>query len=243
MSAQDRIITTVHQAGALTPAQWDEIWILTQEFFEVERVHAEAELRRRQRIALFHMNGALLGMAAIDVLTEEFQGRPVIAIHTSHVLLRENWRGRNLLQKLGWRTFLASRVRHPLRPIYWFFDTFSYKSYLLLPRNFREFWPRYERPTPAGCRQLIDQLARRIYGTAWAPDAGIVRRSGLKRLLETSAPLVLARDSDPHLWFFSRANPGHAEGDMLLCLCPLTLGNWLSLAYKALKRLQRRFAH
>lgn len=39
------------------------------------------------------------------------------------------------------------------------------------------------------------------------------------------------------------ANPGHAEGDMLACLCPLTLRNWLSLATKALlrRRRQRRY--
>ena len=91
---------------------------------------------------MFRMNGALLGMAAIDIYPAEFRGRKIVVISTAHVLIRENWRGRNLVQKLGLRTFLAARLRYPLRPIYWFFDTFSYKSYLLLPRNFRTFWPR-----------------------------------------------------------------------------------------------------
>jgi hypothetical protein len=239
MERNDRIITTVHETGKLTPAQWDEIWILTQEFFDVERAFAEAELRSRQRVALFRMNGALLGMAAIDVFTERFRGRSQDVIHTSHVLLRENWRGRNLLQKLGWRTFLARRARHPFRPIYWFFDTFSYKSYLLLPRNFREFWPRHDQPTPEARAALIDQLAARIYGPAWRPARGVVVRSGQKRLRETAAPLILTRESDPHLEYFSRSNPGHAEGDMLICLCPLTASNWIHLARRAFERWRR----
>ena len=239
----DRITTTVHATGSLTPAQWDDIWILIQEFFDVERDYAEAELRKRQRIALFHMNDALLGMASIDVYPEEFRGRRIIVICTAHVLLRENWRGRNLLQKLGWRTFLATRLRNPLRPIYWFFDTFSYKSYLLLPRNFRHFWPRYDLPTPESQAALMDVLATRVHGPAWRPALGIAVRSGQKRMRETTAPLILARDSDPHLEFFARANPGHAEGDMLVCLCPLSLPNWLSLARKALQRLRRRETH
>jgi hypothetical protein len=243
MAGQDRIVTTVHDTGSLSPAQWDEIWILTQEFFDVERGFAEEELRKRQRIALFRMNGALLGMAAIDVLTESFRRRAVVVIFTTYVLLRENWRGRNLLQRLGWRTFLATRLRHPLRPIYWFFDTFSYKSYLLLPRNFRTYWPRHDQPTPEPRAALIDQLGTRMFGPAWRPARGIVVRSGQKRMRETAAPLVLVRDSDPHLEFFSRANPGHAEGDMMLCLCPLTLSNWLSLAVRALQRWRRRLPH
>jgi hypothetical protein len=240
---EDRITSTVHATAELTPAQWDEIWILTQEFFDVDRTYAEAELRQRQRIALFRMNGALLGMAAIDVFTETFRQRPHEIISTSHVLLRENWRGRNLLQKLGWRTFLARRLRHPLRPIYWFFDTSSYKSYLLLPRNFREFWPRHDAPTPESCAALMNQLAARIYGPAWRPARGIVVRSGQRRLRETTAPLILARDTDPNLEFFARTNPGHAEGDMLVCLCPLTLSNWFALARRALDRSRRRTPH
>lgn len=239
----DQISTTVLATAALTPAQWNDIWVLTQEFYEVERGYAEAELRRRQSIALFRMNDALLGMAAIDVLTLPFRKRRVVAITTSHVLLRENWRGRNLLQRLGWRTFLATRLRHPLTPIYWFFDTSSYKSYMLLPRNFRWFWPRHDQPTPKDQAALMDALATHLYGPAWRPALGIVARSGQKRLRETAAPLILAHDSDPNLEFFARANPGHAEGDMLTCLCPLTLANWFTLARLAFRRFRRRGIH
>jgi hypothetical protein len=56
---------------------------------------------------------------------------------------------------------------------------------------------------------------------------------------DTAAPLVLTRDSDPHLQYFARVNPGHADGDMLVCLCPLSLGNWLYLARMALRRGRR----
>lgn len=239
MGENDRIVTVVRKTGDLTPADWQDIWILTQEFYDVDRDYAEAELRQRQRIAMFRMNDALLGMAAIDVHQETFEGRPVIVIGTSHVVIRENWRGRNLLQKLGWRTFLGERLRHPFTSIYWFFDSFSYKSYLLLPRNFRTFWPRYDEPTPPAVAALMNQLASRVYGAAWRPARGVVVRSGRKRLRETAAPLVLTRDSDPNLEFYSRANPGHADGDMLICLCPLTLSNWLSLARRAIQRASR----
>jgi hypothetical protein len=243
MSQKDRIETLVCDSSEISPAQWDEIWTLTQEFYDVERGYVEAELRRRQRIALFRMNGALLGMAAIDIHRHEVRGRPFAAIATSNVLIRENWRGRNLVQKLGLRTFLATRLRHPFRPIYWFFDTSSYKSYLLLPRNFRTWWPRFDEPTPEPVALLMDALATGAYGPAWRPARGIVVRSGRKRMRETAAPLELTADSDPHLRYFATANPGHAEGDMLVCVCPLTIPNWLTLARRALARLRRRATH
>jgi len=243
MSEADRITTSVLATADVSHAQWDDIWTLTEEFYDVDRAYAEAELRRRQSIAMFRMNDSLLGMAAIDVYRTEFRGQRLVAIYTAHVLIREAWRGRNLLQKLGARTFLAARLRNPLRPIYWFFDTFSYKSYLLLPRNFRQFWPRHEESTPESQAALIDQLALQTYGPAWQPARGVVLRSGQKRLRSTAAPLVLGPGADPGLEFFARANPGHPEGDMLVCLCPLTLGNWLSVARFALARRGRAGPH
>lgn len=243
MPGEDQVVTHVQYTRDLSPADWDDIWALTHEFFDVERDYAEAELRRRERIALFRMNGALLGMASITIYPEKFRGRRIAVINTSHVLIRENWRGRNLIQRLGFRTFLATRLRYPLRPIYWFFDTFSYKSYLLLPRNFRRFWPRHDEPTPEPQAALIDQLATHLYGPAWRPARGIAVRSGQRRLRAATAPLAVTPDTSPDIRFFAATNPGHAEGDMLICLCPLTLGNWVSVARLALARRRRAGPH
>jgi hypothetical protein len=157
-------------------------------------------------------------------------------IFTSHVLLREAHRGSNLIQKLGLRVFLEARLRYPLRPIYWFFDTFSYKSYLLLSRNMREYWPRHDRPTPDWERALMAHLAGRMYGPNWRPGRGIVVRSGRKRLRPDTAPLGSDLSATPDLAFYRRANPGHAEGDMLVCLCPLSAANWAAVAWRALRR-------
>jgi hypothetical protein len=239
MPAADHVSTTVLPTHELTQSMWDEIWTLTNDFYDVERSYAENELRRRDSVAMFRMNGALLGMASLHIYPAAFRGRKLAVISTTQVLIRENWRGRNLIQKLGLRTYLDTRLRYPLRPIYWFFDTHSYKSYLLLPRNFSRYWPRYDEPTPEPSAALIDALATQMYGPAWRPARGVAVRSGQRRLRETAAPLTLGADIDPNVAFFAQANPGHAEGDMLLCLCPLTLGNWLSVARKAFRRLRR----
>ncbi len=243
MDGHDRVETIVRPTGALTEADWQELWDLSREFYDVERWYAENELFRRQYIAMFRHNGGLTGMAAIDIYRAKFQGRGIGVILTSHVLLREQARGQNLIQKLGLRMFLRARLRFPFRPIYWFFDTFSYKSYLLLPRNFRTYWPRHEQPTPEDQGALIDQLATETYGPGWRPARGVVVRSGRKRLLDTTAPLTPAEMADADIRFFAQANPGHAEGDMLVCLCPLTLTNWLSVGRKALERRRRSRAH
>ena len=179
---------------------------------------------------------ALVGMASIDTIATSFGGRALTALYTSHVLLLEEFRGLNLIQRVGFRSFLAERLRHPWRPIYWFFDTFSYKSYLLRPKNFRDFWPRFDGPMPEPVAALIDHLASRIYGTDWQPASGLVAASGRKRLREHTAPLPPDLARLPDVAFFARTNPGHAAGEMLVCLCSLSARNWLVAAARALAR-------
>jgi hypothetical protein len=243
MDGNERVRTIVRPAGALKEGDWQEIWELNREFFDVERWYAENELYRRQHIARFRKGRLLIGMAAIDVFGAKIRGRHIAVILTTNVLLRESWRGQNLIQKLGLRTFVRARLRFPFRPIYWFFDSSSYKSYLLLPRNFLTYWPRPGQPTPSTEGELIDQLAAQTYGPDWRPSQGVVVRSARKRLLDSAVPLTPAELADPDIRFFANTNPGYVAGDMLICLCPLSISNWMSVGKKALERHRRSKAH
>jgi hypothetical protein len=238
----DTSLATIEVIGTADPAlSWDEVWMLIQRFYDAERDYVEQQIKHHGSIALYRAagDGRLVGITALDVYPAEFEGRKVGVIFTSHVMLDEAFRGHNLLQRLGWRTFLRTRLRFPFHTIYWFFDSFSYKSYLLLPRNFRDFWPRRERPTPPWELGLMNHLAIQMYGDAWQPALGIVRRTGQKRLRPETAPLQAEFDRDPDLAFYAGANPGHAEGDMLVCLCPLTFANLVALGMNARRRARR----
>ena len=228
--------------AGIASSTWDEIWQLTQRFYDTERDHAQAKLKDHERTILFRArdSGELVGMASVDVYTATVQGRRLAVIYTSHVLLHEQYRGHNLIQKVGFQTFIKTRLRHPLRPIYWFFDTFSYKSYLLLPRNFKHYWPRHDQATPPHEHELMAHLASRTYGPAWSSEQGIVLRSNRKRLRPDTAPINASLAGNDALAFFARMNPGHAAGDMLVCLCPLTVSNWLHASMQAIKRLYKK---
>src|SRR5207247_8984780 len=92
--------------------------------------------------------GVMVCIAAIDVYRAGFRSETSTIIFTSSVVIDEPYRRHNVIQRIGLRFYLRARLNHAFRPIYWFFDTFSYKSYGLLPRNFVEYWPRYDRPPP-----------------------------------------------------------------------------------------------
>jgi hypothetical protein len=224
-----------------TSISWDEIWSFMQRFYDTDRAYVEALIRHHASVALYRApdDGRLVGLTALDIYPTVFQGRKIAVIFTSHVMLDQAFRGHNLLQRVGWRTFLETRRRFPLLPIYWFFDSFSYLSYLLLPRNFRDFWPRHERPVPEWESGLMNHLALEMYREAWQPSLGVVRRSGHRHLRPEVIPPPEQFGNDPNIEFYLRANPGHAEGDMLACLVPLTLRNLATLGARAWRRSRR----
>lgn len=227
---------SIRPSSSLTSGELEEIWALTERYVDTPRQHYESKLLALPEVGLWRARGGeLAGLVSLQVRPVVWEGRTRVIIFTSSVVADERFRGRNLVLKTGLRVFARERLRRPFAPAYWFFDTFSYKSYLILARNLGEYWPRRDRATPPDTLALIDKLATEQYGAGWDRVAGIVRRSGHKQLRPDTAPIDGKLRSDPDVRFFESANPGHSDGDMLVCLAPLTVRNFMG----AIKRARR----
>jgi hypothetical protein len=224
--SKERIEITLRRVSSLTVSELDDIWAVTSRYIDTDRSLFEARIRTLPEVGLWQVrDGSLIGLVNFDVYPVTWEGRVVTIIFTSSVVIDERFRGRHLVLQTGLRILLRAKLRHPLRRAYWLFDTFSYKSYLLLPRNLRIFWPRRDQPTPADTARFLSHLAQQRYGANWRPETGVVSHSGDKRLLPTAAPLDAAALSDPDVRFFDLANPRHRDGDRLVCLAPLSVAN------------------
>jgi hypothetical protein len=227
----------VRPSGDLSPHERDEVWALTERYVDTDREVYEAKLRGVREVALFRTTGGTLaGVMSFEANDATWDGRRRRVIFTSNAVIDERYRRQHLPLRLGMRVFAGERLRHPLAPIDWMFDTFSFRSYVLLPRNFADFWPRRDRPVPAPVAAYMGHLAQARYGDAWRADRGLVERGG-KRLRAETAPVGEAERRDPDIRFFAEANPGHAEGDMLVCLTPLHLANWVAVLRRAAGKL------
>jgi hypothetical protein len=230
----------LRHTDSLAPEEFDEIWAVTERYVDTNRTFFESKLRALPEVGLWReRGGALVGLVGLDVYPVEWEGKTSTIIFTSSVVIDERFRGRNLVLKTGLRILLREKLRRPHARAYWFFDTFSYKSYLILSRNLTEFWPRRDRVTPEGVARFVDRLARRHYGDDWSRATGVVRRSGQKRLLPATAPIDTLASADPDVSFFQSVNPGHRDGDMLVCLAPLSAQNLVGAICNALRRRPR----
>ena len=88
-------------------------------------------------------------------------------------------------------------------------------------------------PTPRWVQRALDAFAGPRYGAAY--DGRVVRNDARQyRLRAGVSDLTPDRLRDPHVRFFAEQNPGHASGDELCCLAPLTRENFTRAAYRVI---------
>lgn len=226
----------------LTPALLDELWAFVSAYCQRRREAFEAALPGYAHLSLWRArdDGRLLGFAANKPLPLRAGGREVLVIYSGWAILAPEIRGTNLIQREGLRCFLLGKLRHPFRPAFWVFGASTYKSYLLLPRNFTHFDPRPDAAWDEGLLAVRDGLMAALADPHWDPVAGVIRRHGASRYREGVVADDPAALADPDVAFYAGANPGQDEGDTLLAVVPLSPANWATLLRRSLGRGKRR---
>ena len=236
-----------HVVASLPAPIWDDAWALATRYNAGTRAAFEASVRAKKYLVTIRdpETRVLIGMGTIDVYP--FEERPArdghkakrcIVIYTGNAIFEPAVRGFSIIQRIGFRCYLEARVKHPLTPVWLFYDTFSFKSYLMLANNFDVFWPRWDQPTPARVADFIDRLGQHRYGTAWDASRGLCQR-GERKLLDGVADITPELLANAHIRYFRERNPGAQDGDMLAVVAPLRASNWLAVLRRARQRKQR----
>ncbi len=143
------------------------------------------------------------------------------------------------------RFMLARKLRRPLRPLLWLLLSAGFKTYLLAVNHFPRTVPRHDWEAPSERVSFLRSLATRWFGAQYDAARGTVRFSGLHyRVRDGVAPIDREAAAHPHIAFFARSNPGHVEGEELVCLAEIRARDLLwaltELSMKQLRLWTRR---
>src|SRR5260370_26133770 len=151
----------------------------------------------------------------------------VVFFRVDPIFARELWGDRSL-SPLGTQPFFAKAdrlVAASPATIYWFLICSGYRTWRFLPVFFREFYPNPNAPTPSHIQRILDTLGRQKFGDQFLPGPGIVRLRSATPFRAVVAEMTEHRLRDSHVAFFAKMNPGHAKGDELAFLPPLSRAN------------------
>jgi hypothetical protein len=210
------------QVAKLDTETREAMWRVFERYYAgTARETFEEDLAKKQHVILLSDSGdsSLQGFSTLQVYEQEVSGKKVTAIFSGDTIVEASYWGQKALQTAFFFFILRQKLARPATPLYWFLISKGYKTYLLLSRNFVEYWPRHDQATPEGVLGLMDRLAEERFGDLWDAEAGILRMNGRDgHLKQGVAPVDPDALKHADIQYFVQKNPGYVDGDELVCV-------------------------
>ena len=225
--------------GSLTGRERGEMLLLMEKYYlGVERRTFERDLDEKEHVMLLRDRadgGRVVGFSTLMSLEVEVCGRPVRAIFSGDTVVEERFRrSRGLAYEVT--RYFAALLESSAAPLYYVLICKGWRTYRILPFLFRQFSPRFDRPTADAHRQMMHAFGAQRYPEEYDAESGlIVFRGRTQRIRPGSAEALGRTRGDPHLEFFARKNPDHLRGDELVCVAPVAAWNFTEAFRKLLR--------
>ena len=243
MSSVKAVQSSLVPRSELSPRQELEMFhLLTRHFEGVTPEQFARDLAEKSLALLLERDGALVGFSTLLAYTAAFEGETVNVIYSGDTIVSTEAWGTTALPRAWVAGVEALRATLPLARCFWLLLTSGFRIYRFLPVFWIDFFPKFDAPASPEMKRLSVQLARARFGAQFNTETGIVRFSHPQRLRASLENIPQNRQTDPHVEFFLSRNPGHAEGDELVCLTALCPEN-LSAAGRRMAASSFRATH
>ena len=216
--------------------------IFARHYEQVTWLDFKRDLHEKHFVILLNdsLSGEPVGFSTQQIISCKVEETPLRAIFSGDTIIdRAYWGERELIR--SWCHFAGTvRATEPQTRLFWFLISKGYRTYLFLPLFYREFFPRFDAPTPAFEQKIIDTLATARYPEFYQQQSGLLefpRSHG--QLTAELAEIPAARRHHPHVDFFLARNPKYATGSELVCLAEISARNMKSFAATCLTEGER----
>jgi hypothetical protein len=243
-----RLVATTVPVASLDAATREAMWRLYADHYDrVEAGTFFADLDAKDDVILVRdaADDSVQGFTTLQVYPHESAQRRFVIVFSGDTIIAPKYQGQSALQRAFVRYVMGAVLAARGAPVYWYLISKGFKTYLLLSRNFLEYWPRHDQPTPPEVVALQDELGRKRFGRAYRAPSEATAEADLPRVEASAsqrarvgivrwdppgprlkagvAPIEARALAAADVRFFLAVNPGHEDGDELCCLGRLDL--------------------
>lgn len=212
--------------------------LLARHFDGVTPEQFARDLAEKALALLLRREGEAVGFSTLAAYATEFEGERLNVIYSGDTIVAPEAWGSPALPRAWVSGVEALRETLPRGRCFWLLLSSGFRTYRFLPTFWREFYPRWDAPAPAAAERLMAKIAAERFGAQFDAARGIVCFSNPQRLRAELSSVPPGRELDPHIAFFLQRNPGHAEGDELVCLTEWTPENLTAAGRRIVRSLQ-----
>ena len=199
--------------------------LLSVQFSGASREQFSSDLAEKNYAILLERDTELVGFTTILAYETTIDNEPLSVIYSGDTIVSPCAWNSPVLSRSWIESAAKIRQAFPRGPYVWMLITSGFRTYRFLPVFWREFYPRHDCQTPDRSKRMIDQLALERFGPQYSAAEGIVRLSQPQQLKDYLADVPEHRRLNPDIEFFVSCNPGHVQGDELVCITELAPEN------------------
>jgi len=170
-------------------------------------------------IILTDEDNEIEGFSTYLFIDTEYENDKIAALFSGDTIIDNKYWGTPALFNIFGKLLHTLMKDNKGKKCYWFLITKGFRTYLLLPLYFNNFFPRYDKETPDYEKGLIDHLASLKY-REYDRELGLIKAPS-DFLKGDFAEIPEKRKDNKHVNFFLLRNPGFSKGHELACVCEI----------------------
>jgi hypothetical protein len=161
---------------------------------------------------------AIVGFSTMSICHMTVDGKRIRGIFSGDTILEKEYWGHRAMNAAFVRRLLWEAIKDPFTPQYWFLISKGYKTFLLLSRNFPDYYPHPHHdnaPLKNVARAYCEKMfPGRLNEKTMVLDFG----DGYNCLKHHVTPITDAQREEPDIAFFETRNPQWERGTELPCV-------------------------
>lgn len=214
--------------GELSSLDVEAMYLLLGKHFQgVERNVFNTDLNYKNWVILLKdsKTNQLKGFSTLLFYNTNFAGESISVVYSGDTIMDPSAWSSSSLSRTWIDSINKLRTKYCQGKLYWLLICGGYRTYRFLPIFWQNFYPRYDVITPLDISHFMEYLAHERFGKGYNPKSGVVSFPHPHILREGLRGIPKERLSDPHIQFFDRINPGHLNGNELVCLTEISETN------------------
>lgn len=219
--------TELIKTNALTASERLAMYELLSHHFEGSTLEVfETDLNLKNWVLLLKDDSSLLkGFSTLLMYDVGFEGETLSIVYSGDTIVDPSAWASSALSQAWVAAVNCLRSHYQGDRLYWLLISSGFRTYRFLPTFWQTFYPRYDQLTPVRLQRLTQFLCRRQFGHWYDEAAGVVRFPKPHCLRPHLGGIPAERLRNPHVKFFAQQNPGHLQGDELVCLTEIATEN------------------
>ncbi len=216
-----KIYTQYHELKDITVKDIRDMFRVFSRYYEYTSMEQfVSDLSKKSGAFLIRRKSdhAIVGFSTLGVYHMEVDGQKIKGIFSGDTILEAEYWGTRAMNFAFVRRVLIESLKNPLTPQYWFLISKGYKTFLLLTRNFPDYYPHPEHDNPH-MKHIVETYCDTLFPGFLNRDKMVLDfGEGYNCLKNDVTPISAEQRKQADIAFFEQCNPEWERGCELPCL-------------------------